>query len=172
MGSIRSTSTRVGPPPSVAMYSSTFSLGFRKVPVTVRPRRSTQSLRSLSLSAAPTAICCRPRMRNGRVILAPFSQGGRPQQPALSSRGTLPGWRLNMTSPQQAASVPPVVLFDGVCNLCNGAVNFLIDRDPKGELRFAAWQSKAAADLLRALGHEAPAPEPDTILFVEGGRVY
>jgi predicted DCC family thiol-disulfide oxidoreductase YuxK len=77
-----------------------------------------------------------------------------------------------MTSPQQAASVPPVVLFDGVCNLCNGAVNFIIDRDPKGELRFAALQSKAAADLLRALGHEAPAPVPDTILFVEDGRVY
>ncbi len=53
-----------------------------------------------------------------------------------------------MTSPPQAASV---VLFDGVCNLCNGAVNFLIDRDSKGELRFAALQSKAAADLLRAL---------------------
>jgi predicted DCC family thiol-disulfide oxidoreductase YuxK len=77
-----------------------------------------------------------------------------------------------MTASPQAPSVPSVVLFDGVCNLCNGAVNFLIDRDRRGELRFAALQSRAAADLLRSAGHAPPAPEPDSILFVEGGRVY
>jgi predicted DCC family thiol-disulfide oxidoreductase YuxK len=77
-----------------------------------------------------------------------------------------------MTSPQVALSAPSVVLFDGVCNLCNRGVNFLIDRDPGGELRFAALQSMAAADVLRSLGHALPAPEPDTILLVEGGRVY
>jgi predicted DCC family thiol-disulfide oxidoreductase YuxK len=77
-----------------------------------------------------------------------------------------------MTLPGQASSAPSVVLFDGVCNLCNGAVNFLIDRDPKGQLRFAALQSKAAADLLLSVGHPSPAPEPDSILLVEGGRVY
>jgi predicted DCC family thiol-disulfide oxidoreductase YuxK len=77
-----------------------------------------------------------------------------------------------MTPSRESPSALPVVLFDGVCNLCNRAVNFLIDRDPKGELRFAALQSRAAADLLRSMGHPVPAPEPDTILFVEGGRVY
>jgi predicted DCC family thiol-disulfide oxidoreductase YuxK len=30
-----------------------------------------------------------------------------------------------------------VILFDGVCNLCNGAVNFVIDRDRDGYFRFA-----------------------------------
>jgi predicted DCC family thiol-disulfide oxidoreductase YuxK len=71
-----------------------------------------------------------------------------------------------------AASDASVVLFDGVCNLCNGAVNFLIDRDPRGELRFAALQSPAAVALLRSLGHAPPSPEPDSILLVEDGRVY
>jgi predicted DCC family thiol-disulfide oxidoreductase YuxK len=70
------------------------------------------------------------------------------------------------------ASREAVVLFDGVCNLCSGTVNFLIDRDPRGELRFAALQSPAAAALLRSLGHPPPGPEPDSILLVEGGRVY
>jgi len=34
-----------------------------------------------------------------------------------------------------------VLLFDGVCNFCNDAVNFIIDRDPKGRFRFASLQS-------------------------------
>lgn len=34
----------------------------------------------------------------------------------------------------------PVVFFDGVCNLCNGSVNFLIDRDARGRLLFAPLQ--------------------------------
>ena len=31
----------------------------------------------------------------------------------------------------------PVILFDGVCNLCNNAVNLALDWDPKGSLRFS-----------------------------------
>lgn len=41
-----------------------------------------------------------------------------------------------------------VVLFDGVCNLCDGLVNFLIEHDPEGTLRFAALQSEAASPYL------------------------
>jgi predicted DCC family thiol-disulfide oxidoreductase YuxK len=32
----------------------------------------------------------------------------------------------------------PVILFDGVCNLCNAAVQFVIARDPKQHFRFAS----------------------------------
>jgi predicted DCC family thiol-disulfide oxidoreductase YuxK len=39
-------------------------------------------------------------------------------------------------------SEAPIVFFDGVCNLCNGAVNFLIDRDRAGRLRFAPLQGR------------------------------
>ena len=35
----------------------------------------------------------------------------------------------------------PLILFDGVCNLCNGWVSFVIRRDPKGIFRFTAQQS-------------------------------
>jgi predicted DCC family thiol-disulfide oxidoreductase YuxK len=47
---------------------------------------------------------------------------------------------------------PPVVLFDGVCNLCNHTVNFIIDHDPAGYFRFAALQSDAAKPLLERCG--------------------
>ena len=67
---------------------------------------------------------------------------------------------------------PPILLFDGVCNLCNGTVQFIIDRDPKAQVRFAALQSEAARRELEARGHAAPEGEPDSVLLVEGDRVY
>ena len=65
-----------------------------------------------------------------------------------------------------------MVLFDGVCNLCNGSVNFIIDRDPKATLRFASLQSNAAHELLEKHGIKLPEGDPDSILLVDGERVY
>jgi predicted DCC family thiol-disulfide oxidoreductase YuxK len=62
-----------------------------------------------------------------------------------------------------------IVLFDGVCNLCNGAVRFIIDRDPAGRFRFASLQSSAACTVLRASAVEDPLP--DSIVLVESDRV-
>ena len=45
---------------------------------------------------------------------------------------------------------PPIVFFDGVCNLCNGAVNFLLDRDRAGRLRFAPLQGRTFEAVRRA----------------------
>jgi predicted DCC family thiol-disulfide oxidoreductase YuxK len=67
----------------------------------------------------------------------------------------------------------PVVLFDGVCNLCNATVDFLVDRDPRGTLRFASLQSAAARAILERAGRvPAATSEPDSIVFVVGSRVY
>jgi predicted DCC family thiol-disulfide oxidoreductase YuxK len=63
-----------------------------------------------------------------------------------------------------------VVLFDGVCNLCNGAVNFIIDRDPAGYFRFAPLQSDAAAPYLN--GADDGAADLGTNVLVEGGQTY
>ena len=73
--------------------------------------------------------------------------------------------------PGQAAGVAPggIVLFDGHCNFCSGVVNFLIDRDPPGRLKFAALQSEIGRRLLTE--HGLPMPdEPDTMVFIEGDR--
>ncbi|MCB0548247.1 MAG: thiol-disulfide oxidoreductase DCC family protein [Phaeodactylibacter sp.] len=64
----------------------------------------------------------------------------------------------------------PVLLFDGVCNLCNGAVQFIIERDPKGVFRFASLQSAAAKNLLEPYP-EAP-EDISTIVLLENSRMY
>lgn len=71
-----------------------------------------------------------------------------------------------------AQDTQPVVLFDGVCNLCNSSVQFIIDRDPAATLRFASLQSEAAAALLRRHGLPPIEGDPDSILLVEDGTVY
>ena len=45
-----------------------------------------------------------------------------------------------------------IILFDGVCNLCNGAVRFIIKRDRFGKFRFASLQSDAGRALLERYG--------------------
>ena len=66
----------------------------------------------------------------------------------------------------------PVVLFDGVCNLCNGSVQWIIARDPAAFFHFAPLQSDAARRLLAEVGRAAPVGDPETILLVEHGRVF
>ena len=62
------------------------------------------------------------------------------------------------------------ILFDGVCNLCNGFVTFVIARDPGAHFRFAALSSPAAGRVLADAGVQLPIP--DTIVLVEDGVVY
>ena len=68
--------------------------------------------------------------------------------------------------------MPAIVLFDGVCNFCNASVQFIIDRDPANRFSFAPLQSDMAKDLLRTHGMTAPEGDPDTIILVDGDRVY
>ncbi|UOQ78000.1 thiol-disulfide oxidoreductase DCC family protein [Hymenobacter sp. 5516J-16] len=63
------------------------------------------------------------------------------------------------------------ILFDGVCNLCNGFVQFVIEHDAAGYFRFASLQSAAGQELLRAHGLQ-PQTEPDSVILVEGGRAH
>jgi len=66
--------------------------------------------------------------------------------------------------------MPPVLLFDGVCNLCDFAVNFVLDHERGTVLRFGSLQSKEGAALARAHGG---APEGlGSVIFIEGGRRY
>lgn len=63
-----------------------------------------------------------------------------------------------------------VILFDGVCNLCNGLVQFVIDRDPYARFVFAPLQGDEARRLLAARRHAGG--DLGTVLLVEDGRVY
>jgi predicted DCC family thiol-disulfide oxidoreductase YuxK len=52
----------------------------------------------------------------------------------------------------ESAQDGPILLFDGVCNSCNGTVNFVIAHDRAGLFRFASLQSDAGRALLAAHG--------------------
>jgi predicted DCC family thiol-disulfide oxidoreductase YuxK len=73
-----------------------------------------------------------------------------------------------------ATSTSAIILFDGVCNLCHGVVQFIIRHDAAGRFRFAALQSPAGQALLAAHGHAALAAllDPDSVVLLANGRVY
>jgi predicted DCC family thiol-disulfide oxidoreductase YuxK len=64
----------------------------------------------------------------------------------------------------------PIILFDGVCNLCNGAVQFIIKRDPEARFKLAALQSETGQALLDQHGFTTESFE--TIVLIEGSTVY
>ncbi|MFD2572588.1 thiol-disulfide oxidoreductase DCC family protein [Spirosoma soli] len=68
------------------------------------------------------------------------------------------------------SSSQPLVLFDGVCNLCNSAVTFIIERDPKAQFRFASLQSDVGQDMLQRLGRSTN--QFDSFVLWENGRFY
>ena len=64
----------------------------------------------------------------------------------------------------------PVVLFDGVCNLCNGFVIFIIKRDRAGRIRFASFQSGYARQKLQEAGHHPDAFH--SVILLRRGQVF
>ena len=67
-----------------------------------------------------------------------------------------------------------LILFDGVCNLCNGFVQLVIRHDPAGRFQFAALQSEAGRAVLAAHGLDANAvaSEPESVLLEVDGLLY
>ena len=59
----------------------------------------------------------------------------------------------------------PIILYDGVCGLCNQLVQFLLKRDREGRLRFASLQSDFAATVLQR--HGIDPKDLDTLHVVE-----
>ena len=68
--------------------------------------------------------------------------------------------------PKEESFSPPVVLFDGVCKLCNGSVNFILRRDRKGRLKMAPLQSDYGRAVLEK--HAMKPDLLDSIMLLEG----
>ncbi len=67
----------------------------------------------------------------------------------------------------------PVILFDGVCNLCNASVQWVIARDKDVRFHFASLQSDAARrELDKVLGAEEIDALPDSIVLVDSDGVH
>lgn len=63
-----------------------------------------------------------------------------------------------------------IILFDGVCNLCNGAIQFVIKRDKKDVFRYAALQSEIGKKMIAERGIDTS--KTDSIILVEPGVAY
>lgn len=63
-----------------------------------------------------------------------------------------------------------IVIFDGVCNLCNAWVNYIIRHDPEGLFRFVPMQSETAQKLIET--HYGPGFEFDTVVLVKEDQYY
>jgi predicted DCC family thiol-disulfide oxidoreductase YuxK len=78
-----------------------------------------------------------------------------------------------MATPEADADIEatgPLVLFDGVCNLCSWSVQFLAPRDRAGKLWFAAVQSRTGQAILARSG--LPTDRFDSFVFLEARRLH
>ncbi len=64
----------------------------------------------------------------------------------------------------------PIILFDGICNFCNNSVIFILKRNIKTPIYFAALQSEVGKRLLTE--YELPVKEMESIVFIEQGKAY
>ena len=63
-----------------------------------------------------------------------------------------------------------IIVFDGVCNFCNGIVHFIIKRDPKRLFVFTPLQGDTAKYLM--LKYQVSASGSNTILLIKDGICY
>ncbi|MDE1191155.1 MAG: thiol-disulfide oxidoreductase DCC family protein [Arachidicoccus sp.] len=64
-----------------------------------------------------------------------------------------------------------IILFDGVCNLCNGAVQFILRHDKKAIYQFASLQSDFAKNIFNKSG-KIPSDELNSILLIRNNKIY
>ncbi|GIW36138.1 MAG: thiol-disulfide oxidoreductase [Meiothermus sp.] len=65
-----------------------------------------------------------------------------------------------------------IVLFDGLCNLCNSTVQFIIRHDPSGRFRFASQQSEIGQKLLAQHNISTAQALADSVVVLEGDKVW
>ncbi|MGQ2985325.1 thiol-disulfide oxidoreductase DCC family protein [Flavobacterium sp.] len=63
-----------------------------------------------------------------------------------------------------------IILFDGICNLCDATVQFIIKRDKKDIFRFVALQSDLGLQIIKHIGIDTS--KTDSIILYEPGHAY
>ncbi|XP_031129604.1 DCC family protein At1g52590, chloroplastic [Ipomoea triloba] len=122
---------------------------------------------ALTLPAGCSRLTVAPRVhvppRHRLTVFATVSS------PPSSGREKAVDW-VEATASFFEADTRPIMLFDGVCNLCNGGVKFVRDNDSRRRIRFEALQSEAGKKLLRRSGR---APDDiSSVVLVEKERSY
>jgi len=93
---------------------------------------------------------------------APDPGGGSPDGPAPAD--------VDAVDVESLVEGGPILLFDGVCNLCNGAIRFVIRNDPDGLFRFAPLQSAAGRALLEYADVDVDPME--SFVMIDGDRAH
>ncbi|CAO2193876.1 unnamed protein product [Urochloa humidicola] len=70
----------------------------------------------------------------------------------------------------QPSDTRPIMLFDGVCNLCNGGVRFVREHDPNRSIRYVPLQSESGRKLLQRSGRSPD--DISSVVLVEKDRSY
>jgi predicted DCC family thiol-disulfide oxidoreductase YuxK len=123
------------------------------------------ALSSILTSRGSYAFQCSRQVLGGRFAFE--QRGSTTLRSTEQSSASAPNVVLERVFEQDSR---PIILFDGVCNLCNSAVNLALDWDPSGKLRFAALQSKVGQNLLQAHGRDAN--DISSIVFVTPKGAY
>jgi predicted DCC family thiol-disulfide oxidoreductase YuxK len=63
-----------------------------------------------------------------------------------------------------------IILFDGVCNLCNGTVRFIIKRDPNAKFKFASLQSEFGQSFLKEVN--LPTIDFDSFVYIKDDQYF
>lgn len=71
---------------------------------------------------------------------------------------------------QNKQNIENIVLFDGICKLCNRSVQFIIEHDKAAKIKFATLQSKYGQTFLKK--HHMPVNDFDTFIFLQGENYY
>ncbi len=66
----------------------------------------------------------------------------------------------------------PILLFDGVCNLCNSSIQFVIHHDPDSLIKFASLQSETGQILLSYFNIVQNKEMPESVILIENGKFY
>ena len=64
----------------------------------------------------------------------------------------------------------PILIFDGVCELCNASVDFIMKREKRPDLLFTANQNRAGNALLKKFGEDPDSVS--TVFLVKDGKLY
>ncbi|WHY88761.1 thiol-disulfide oxidoreductase DCC family protein [Neobacillus novalis] len=62
-----------------------------------------------------------------------------------------------------------IILFDGVCNLCNSSVQFILKRDPNSTFKFASLQGETGQALLKKYGLNT---DSNSFVFIENEKIH
>ncbi len=77
---------------------------------------------------------------------------------------------VSTVQPESRSPDQPILLFDGVCNLCHGSVRFVLRHERQPALRFCALESEVGARLLTR--HGIGSDYRGSLVVIEAGRVF